>query len=250
VDCNDGTQGRSLARSMHVAALAHLIFGNSAGRAATGRLKMPRADAKACGVAGAGRGEAGAHLPDTQVSKRARRRSAGACAHAGKKKVRGAGRRGSAVYFSWRLLTAPLPVRCPLAPPIVTFPYSRGGVEPPVGVGPPGTGRVSRRALRESSRCLRHDRRYRLPLAPVRPHPLPVHGRLRRTSPRGTDEGIITQVRRAGISSPRGQESSSVSIQIPGDEIYDRAQRMRDGEYGLVGLCSASCRAERSLPLC
>src|SRR5690606_32793509 len=33
-----------------------------------------------------------------------------------------------------------------------------------------------------------------------RPHPLPVHGRLRRTSPRGTDDGIMTQVRRAGIN--------------------------------------------------
>jgi len=53
------------------------------------------------------------------------------------------------------------------------FPFSWGGIEPPVGVGPPGTGRVSRRALRESSRCLRHDRRCRLPLAPVRPHPPP-----------------------------------------------------------------------------
>jgi hypothetical protein len=56
VDRNDGTQGRSLARSMHVVALAHLIFGNSARSAATGRLKMPRADAKARGVAGAEEG--------------------------------------------------------------------------------------------------------------------------------------------------------------------------------------------------
>jgi hypothetical protein len=87
VDCNDGTQGRSLARSMHVATLAHLIFGNSARSAATGRLKMPRADAKARGVAGAGRGEAGSYLcltrawanghaedPRAHVRKRGRKR--------------------------------------------------------------------------------------------------------------------------------------------------------------------------------
>src|SRR5690606_41759140 len=61
--------------------------------------------------------------------------SAGACAHAGKEKVRGAGRRGSAFYFLWRLLAAPLAVRCPLAPPIMIFPFPWGGVEPPVGVG-------------------------------------------------------------------------------------------------------------------
>jgi len=67
VDRNDGTQGRSLARSMHVAALAHLIFGNSARSAATGRLKMPRSDANARGVAGAGGAEAGSHLRLTRA---------------------------------------------------------------------------------------------------------------------------------------------------------------------------------------
>src|SRR5690606_2120337 len=114
VDRNDGTQGRSRVRSMHVAALARSIFGNSAGRAATGRLKMPRADAKACGVAGAVRGEAGAQLPDTQVSKRARRRSAGACAHAGTEKGEG---RGATRLRSLFFLAAPRrPARGPLSP--------------------------------------------------------------------------------------------------------------------------------------
>jgi len=129
---------------MHVAALARLIFGNSARSAATGRLKMPRADAMASGVGGAGRGKAGSHLCLTRAWANEHAEDPRAPLRAGKEKVRGAGRRGSAVYFSWRLLAAPLAVLCPLAPPIVIFPFSWGGVEPPVGVGPPGTGRVRR----------------------------------------------------------------------------------------------------------
>ena len=112
--------------------------------------------------------------------------------------------------FFWRLLAAPLAVRCPLAPPIVTFPYSRGGVEPPVGVGPPGTGRVRRRALRESSRCLRHDRRYRLPLAPVRPHPPPFQDASGNV-PSRADVGIMTQGWRAGISLGMSKKAAPVT---------------------------------------
>ena len=129
----------------------------------------------------------------------------------------------------------------------MAFPFSWGGVEPPVGVGPPGTGCVSRRASGTLAPCLRRDRRCRLPSRTCETASTPVSRRLRkrplvggredyaRRLARGDKWGAYSAMRRAHTAV--GSAVEFPDIVIPAQAGTHASLSARDAcRFGTVAL--------------